>query len=426
MEKNAALTQQSKGTYSVLNNLERSANQYIVLNDVEILQNYNDLIDQLQDSYKGLKDLKLPKPLIGLVDSLSADTKKTRGILFSQDKDKQALIDKIFNSIRSTDAKLTEGIQEFNRNSVTSLITESKRIKNMLTIMCALLIPGTLLMIAYFSRVINKPISQLRIAIEKIGKQHLDSPIKVKGPKNLQVLGNRLEWLRKQLRDIDFQKKKFLQHVSHELKTPLTAIREGTELLSDQVIGELNSKQQEVTEILKTNSKQLQHQIEDLLAYNKSMAEADITRRIELPLNDVVTDVLQEQKLSIKGRRLKVKTNIKSVSAKVDPEQIQVVFRNLLSNAIKYSPPAGEIRLSLKDKTDYAEFNIQDSGPGIHIDEREDIFTAFFKGEKDSTGYVKGTGLGLAIVKQFIDFHKGEIKLLDSDKGAHFRVRLPI
>ena len=88
-----------------------------------------------------------------------------------------------------------------------------------------------------------------------------------------------------------------------------------------------------------------------------------------------------------------------------------IVFRNLLSNAIKYTPPGGEIKISLKQKSNYVEFHIQDSGAGIHEDEKENIFNAFFKGEKDGTGYMKGTGLGLAIVQQYVDLHKVYVAL---------------
>ncbi len=426
LEKNAEVSLQSKGIYNIINGLERSAKQYIVLKDIEILENYNELVSQLEDRYKAIERLNLPPEIITFIHQLSKDTQNVRGNLFDKDTKQINALSSIFSRLRATDDKLSDAIQEYSKQSISGLISESKRIKNMLSIMSILLIPSILLLIAYFSRIINKPIGQLRVAIEKIGKQHLEQPIKVSGPKNLQILGRRLEWLRVQLKELDSQKKQFLQHVSHELKTPLTAIREGTELLSDQVIGPLNEKQHEVTDILKTNSKQLQHQIEDLLAYNKTIVESDITRRIELPLNEVITEAIDEQKLSIKGRKLKIKTSLKSISLKVDPEQMWVIFRNLLSNAIKYSPPGGEIKISLKEKTSYAEFNIEDSGPGIHIEEREEVFSAFYKGKKDGTGYMKGTGLGLAIVKQFIDFHKGEIKLIDSNRGAHFRIRLPI
>jgi len=144
-----------------------------------------------------------------------------------------------------------------------------------------------------------------------------------------------------------------------------------------------------------------------------------------MPLDDIIKEVIEEQKLSIKTRKITLKTSFKSVICRIDPDQMLVVFRNLLSNAVKYTPPGGEIKLSLKEKTSYSEFNLEDTGPGIHEDERDQVFRAFFKGKHNSTGYMKGTGLGLAIVAQFIHFHKGEINLIDSPIGAHFRIRLP-
>lgn len=426
LEDNNRLSLHSQGIYNLINGMERGAQQYVILQDIDLLESYNEFEKQLLSRYASIQSLVNQGSITTLVDKMKKDTNIVRRLTITQQEKPQQEISASFARIRTADRELSNAIQTFAKTSVDSLIKESKRIKSTLFAISVLLIPSTLLLITYFSRIINKPVAQLKLAIEKIGKQHLDQPIKVSGPKNLQILGRRLEWLRVQLKELDTQKTQFLQHVSHELKTPLTAIREGTELLNDQIIGELNEKQIEVTDILKKNSKELQIQIEDLLRFNKSIVESDITKRMEMPLDDLIIEAIDEQKLSIKGRKIKIRTSLKNLTAKIDPDQMLVVFRNLLSNAIKYTPPGGEIRISLKEKKNYIEFNIEDSGPGIHEDEKEHIFAAFFKGEKDGTGYMKGTGLGLAIVKQFVDFHKGDIKLLDSDRGAYFRIRLPL
>ena len=433
LEKNSTLINESQGLYSIINGMQRGARQYLILRDIELIESYNEFENQLSKRIKAIKSFVSDESIISLSNRMQDDIRAVRKIVIKQPSDQvdqtnnqNDKVDNFFANIRKTDRKLNDAIQDFSKASVDQLIKESKRVKKTLFTISLLLIPVTLLLITYFSRVINKPILQIKLAIEKIGKQYLDQPIKVDGPKNLQILGRRLEWLRVQLKELDTQKKQFLQHVSHELKTPLTAIREGTDLLGDQIIGELNDKQLEVTDILKTNSKELQNQIEDLLKYNKSIAESDINRRIEIPLDELIHEAIDEQKLSIKGRKIRLRTSLKNILVKMDPEQMLVVFRNLLSNAIKYTPPGGEIKLSLKEKKNYVEFHIQDSGTGIHEEEKESIFAAFFKGEKAGSGYMKGTGLGLAIVKQYIDFHKGEVSIVESDEGALFRIRLPL
>jgi len=426
LENNNKLINESQGLYSIVNGMERGARQYKILKDIELIESYNDFERQLSKRVKAIQTFAPQGLITELSSEIQTDITSVRRLVVQQSNDQTAEINTLFAKIRAADRSLSSAIQNFSKDSVNQLIQESKRVKKTLFTISILLIPVTLLLMSYFSRVINKPISQIKIAIEKIGKQYLDQPIKVTGPKNLQILGRRLEWLRVQLKELDTQKTRFLQHVSHELKTPLTAIREGTELLGDQIIGELNDKQLEVTDILKTNSKELQNQIEDLLKFNKSMVESDVNRRMEIPIDELILEAVDEQKLSIKGRKIRLRTSLKNILVKMDPEQMLIVFRNLLSNAIKYTPPGGEIKMSLKEKKNYIEFHIHDSGAGIHEDEKENIFTAFFKGEKDGTGYMKGTGLGLAIVKQYVDFHKGEVTLMESDKGALFRVRLPL
>lgn len=422
---NNSLVNESQNLYSIINGMERGIKQYEILKDVDLVENYKEFERQLSKKLNIIASFSPNNSISNLVNEIQIGVAAINKLVIQPDDQYEGIHD-LFLKIRSADRSLSSAIQNFSKTSVTQLIQESKRVKKTLFALSLLLIPVTLLLIAYFSDLINKPIAQIKLAIEKIGNQNLDQPIEVTGPNNLQILGRRLEWLRVQLKELDTQKTHFLQHVSHELKTPLTAIREGTELLGDQIIGELNDKQLEVTGILKTNSKELQNQIEDLLEFNKQMVGSDITRRMEIPIDELIHEVIDEQKLSIKGRKIQLRTSLKNIITKVHPEQMLIIFRNLLSNAIKYTPPGGEIKLSLKEKKSYLEFHIQDSGSGIHVDEKENIFAAFFKGEKDGTGYMKGTGLGLAIVKQYVDLHQGEITLMESDKGALFRVRLPL
>lgn len=425
IKENTVISTESRELYNLLDSVERSSRQYLAVEDIEFLNTSRLLTNAVHTRLDKLKSMQLGNNISEIVTQTKELTNANGLMLTSSPETIGSQITDNFAKIRALDSSLTKALQLRAEKYSETLAKESSRIKQALLTVSALLIPCTLLSIGYFSRVINRPIAQLRIGIEKLGKQHLDTQIIVDGPKNLELLGKRLEWLRIRLREIDSQKQHFLNHVSHELKTPLTAIREGTELLSEQVVGPLNDKQIEINEILKTNSKQLQSQIEDLLTFNKSIIESDLSKRIEMPLNDIVNEAISEQKLSITGRKIKVKTSLKNAISKIDPEQMLVIFRNLLSNAIKYTPPGGEIRLSLKEKTSYIEFNIEDSGPGIHIDERDEVFRAFFKGKQDGTGYMKGTGLGLAIVSKFVHFHKGEVTLIDSAEGAHFRIRLP-
>ena len=123
-----------------------------------------------------------------------------------------------------------------------------------------------------FAVLIARPIRQLDQAIRQMGTADFTHAIEVNGPQDLRYLGQRLEWLRTRLHELEEQQNRFLRHVSHELKTPLTAVREGAELLRDNVGGELSPEQREIVRIVRENTLSLQKLIEDLLTYHQTRA----------------------------------------------------------------------------------------------------------------------------------------------------------
>ena len=123
-----------------------------------------------------------------------------------------------------------------------------------------------------FAVLIARPIRQLDQAIRRMGSADFTHAIEVNGPQDLRYLGQRLEWLRSRLRELEEQQNRFLRHVSHELKTPLTAVREGAELLRDNVGGALSPEQREIVRIVRENTLSLQKLIEDLLSYHQTRA----------------------------------------------------------------------------------------------------------------------------------------------------------
>ena len=148
-----------------------------------------------------------------------------------------------------------------------------------------------------FAVLIARPIRQLDQAIRRMGTADFGHRIEVNGPQDLRYLGQRLEWLRSRLSDLEAQQNRFLRHVSHELKTPLTAVREGAELLRDDVGGKLSPEQRDIVRIVRDNTLSLQKLIEDLLKYHQARAAEPATLG-PVPVADVVRRVLREQKLA--------------------------------------------------------------------------------------------------------------------------------
>lgn len=272
---------------------------------------------------------------------------------------------------------------------------------------------------------LTRPLKRLETAIIGLGENRLDESIAIHGPADLQLVGQRLDWLRLRLVELDADKSRFLRHISHELKTPLASLREGVSLLEDGVAGELSDKQREVAKILRHNTGVLQGQIEDLLRFNAAAFEARQLRREKTDLVELVENQLDMQRLQWRARQLQVRVEGKAVQMEVDPEKIGTALGNLISNAIRFSPANGTLKISLSQLTDSVRIDLQDDGPGISETDRKRIFEPFFRGERQPLDAMRGSGIGLSIVHEYISAHGGRVELVSDGPGAHFRIELP-
>jgi two-component system sensor histidine kinase GlrK len=248
----------------------------------------------------------------------------------------------------------------------------------------------------------------------------------VSGPKDLEALGRQIDWVRLRLIELEEQKTRFLHQVSHELKTPLSAIREGAELLADGSVGPLSQSQVEVARILRGNTLRLQRLIEDLLNYHTVQFQRSGVHLREIDLATVIERVAEAHELPMRAKELKLKVTCPGIALEADENKLEIILDNLLSNAVKFSPAFGEIDLTAKVMDRDVFIDVIDQGPGIALAERERVFDPFYQGKARPRETVKGTGLGLAIVREYVAAHGGTVELLNSPRpGAHFRVRLP-
>lgn len=288
------------------------------------------------------------------------------------------------------------------------------------------LIPVVIFLVTGFSILITRPIRQVDAAIRRLGAGQFRVPVSVSGPEDLEQLGERLEWMRRQLLELDEQKNRFLRQVSHELKTPLTALREGANLLSEEAVGKLTPEQAEIAEILRHNSVELQKLIEDLLSFGASQFRKVMVDLEPVEIRRVVERVAADQALAARARGLSFDTAIEDVMLAADPEKLRVVLDNLVSNAIKFSPQGERVRIVARLDGNALELDVIDHGQGVPPAERSRIFDPFYQGPHAGAGPVRGTGIGLSVVKEYVFAHGGSVEVLDSRQGAHFRVRLPI
>ena len=276
------------------------------------------------------------------------------------------------------------------------------------------------------TRLIARPIAQLDSAIRQLGSADFEHEIKVSGPADLQSLGERLDWLRRRLTELESQKNRFLRHLSHDLKTPLAALREGTELLNDQVAGPLAPPQRMVVAILRDNSVKLQRLIEELLDYQRALHAAAGLEVGPLGLDALLRQSVQAHQLAAQAKVQRIELDAEPFTIWADATKLRSIVDNLVGNAVKFTPAGGLIRVLARERIGSATIDVIDSGPGVPVEECEAIFEAFFRGRAGASGRAEGTGLGLAIVREFTDAHGGRVEVVPGAHGGHFRVTLPV
>lgn len=409
--------------------LDRAARQYNVLRtDV-----YRNLM--LQDLSTTHTTLDAMRPLTAsanattTLDAIGAEASAIVSALLAPDLDPDDAGPTLarFTELRAAVSQQTGILSGYIDMELVALEQRTREAQQISAWTVALLVPGTLVLVLIFTLLVARPIRQIDGAIHQLGQSGFAKPIRIDGPTDLERLGRQLDWLRLRLLELAQEKNRFLRHMSHELKTPLANIREGTELLLDGTLGDLDKPQQEVTDILRSNGMKLQRLIENLLSFSAWQTKNEVLTMTDFPLRALVISVAKEQRLALKSAHIQLRLDVADIVVTADRDKMRTVLDNLLSNAVKFTPKGGyvTIRAAAAQKGFTLEF--ADTGPGVPEDERPQIFEAFFQGRREQGGQVGGTGIGLSVVLECVQAHDGSVELVASDEfpGAHFRIYIP-
>ena len=273
---------------------------------------------------------------------------------------------------------------------------------------------------------LSRPVKAIEEAIERLGESRFDGSVDIPGPTDLARIGRRLDWLRLRLSELEAERERTLRHVSHELKTPLTALREGVALLQEEIAGPLDGAQREVVDILDANARSLQSHIESLLRLNAVSLGTRRLHRRPVDLCRLFDEAVQDRELQIQARRLQVIKEVPAERGLLDADKLRVVLDNLLSNAVDFSPDGGTIQLRARIDSAWIYIDCIDQGPGVAADDAERIFAPFVQGHRPALVERQGSGVGLSIVRELIAVMGGKIHLLSAGSaGAHFEIALP-
>ena len=423
-------THYSQQLFQQIASMERGARLYQVLNDPALLQVYRDSRERLLVTLNNIEGVAEDPLRQTHIQALRGGLRRLDGALLALPPATPEVVREGLEAIApmwQAAFELSNATGEQIETGLSRMQASTAETERYLLWLSVGLIFLTAMLVGVFTFVLMRPIRQIDHAISQLGKGTFSKAIAVRGPSDLENLGRQLEWLRMRLLELAQERNRFLRHMSHELKTPLANIREGTELLMDGAVGELDSAQREVTTILRDNSIKLQQLIENLLSFSAWQARHAGLEVSEFRLRPLVKSVLETHQLTLLAQRLHLELKVQDIELRADRAKLKLILDNLLSNALKYSPRGGTIYIHAKADDDVLVLDVGDTGPGISVDERGAIFQAFYSGRTPIAGHLKGTGIGLSVVNEFVQAHGGSIEIVDGVfPGAHFRVRVPL
>ncbi|OIV46050.1 two-component sensor histidine kinase [Sodalis sp. TME1] len=402
--------------------MERSYRQYCVLDDPTLARLYQNQRQQYLLTLSGRGDL-LPDPryrqrlesLLAALDKLHCENSGPGGQASAQ-----------LEAFSHANGELVQATREniFARGrQLQQAIAEQGRFFGWLALLLFLF---SLALVFLFTRMIIGPVKRVENMINRLGEgQALAADTPFSGPREIQSLAQRIIWLNERLAWLESQRHEFLRHISHELKTPLASLREGAELLADEVAGPLSGDQKDVVAILDSSSRHLQQLIEQLLDYNRRLADGPSGTE-EIDLAAMVAGVIAAHSLPARAKGIQNHVTLEVTHCRAQPALLSRVLDNLYSNAVHYGQESGNIWIRSRLSGQRVLLELANSGTPIAKTDRTLIFEPFYQGSIQRKGAVKGSGLGLSIARDCIRRMRGELDLVSVDYAAVcFRITLP-
>ncbi len=213
--------------------------------------------------------------------------------------------------------------------------------------------------------------------------------------------------------------------VSHDLRTPITSLRLLADAVGDEIVdGEVRRG---YLDRMSTHIDALGALIDDLFELSRLEA-GDIRWSLEqVPLGELVGETVAAMRVQAEAKGVAVLADVPEAMnpARANPEKLQRVLFNLIQNAIRHTPADGSVVVRAEPVADRIEVEVADTGGGIAPEQREHVFTAFYRGGNDAARTGAGAGLGLAVSRAIVEAHGGRIWLADTDAGTRVRFSLP-
>lgn len=273
---------------------------------------------------------------------------------------------------------------------------------------------------------VDRPLSQIIAALERIGKGDFEHRLDVTH-RDFSQIGFReicdgINRLAGELEGVETMKTDFIANVSHELKTPLAAVRNYATLLREPDLPE--GQRQEYVGAIKDITTHLAEMVSNILKLNKLENQQIFPEAKLFDLGEQIAGCLLNFETAWEEKELELECGIaEDVTVEADPELLELVWNNLFSNAVKFTPRGGRIGVTLTAEGSWAVVSVTDTGCGMTPETGRHIFEKFYQG--DTAHATRGNGLGLALVKRVVDITGGAITVSSRlGQGSTFTVRL--
>lgn len=402
----------------------RNEKKYLAVRDHGFLEHFDDDAKKFRETLAALLIQDMPPEVHKILKEVEALHDDYRILFHSEarlqpvrtlkmSKEYDARRDEIVNRITG----LLESFIMRHESTVETVVNDARRRSEqagiitkqlgILALFLGLLLAG----LATYS--ILAPLRRLQEHIRQIGQGNFKTSVDVPAPSDLQDLVDSVGIMAKKLQELDDLKAEFVSHITHELRSPMTAIHAGTQLLLEEIPGPVTQAQRETLELMVESSRQLIDMISSLLDLSKIEAGMMEYRIVSTDVKRIIDTAINKIRLLADRERIRLSIEAPRgpVFAPVDDARIQQVLDNLLSNAVKFSREGGAIHLKVEPdaKERVLRISVSDTGRGISPESLPHIFERFYQGTMRARGGAAGTGIGLALAKKVVEAHGGRI-----------------
>lgn len=281
----------------------------------------------------------------------------------------------------------------------------------------------------WVARLLARPVARLALATQSFGEGNLDTVVEVTGKDEIADLARRFNDMASKTRELIRSKEDLMSTLTHELNTPMGGLKGFLEYIQETDKTQRPEERQEAYRTMLEAVSQMELSLANALQLFRTGAQP-VLRLEHLRINDMLNEVIRLFAPTAQSSGVLLKGPLSTAPGFLwaDKELMRRVAVNLVSNALKYTQPNGRVEVDFEDHLDHVHISVSDTGPGIAPEDRERIFTKFFRaaGPGGRQQRIPGTGLGLAISKQAVELHGGKIWVeSEIGQGSVFHVTIP-